>query len=269
VSIAIENVPPYEQISSEPIREAGATLSAVRAAQDEAKKALVEAEQTLPSSQWKDAEAAEQARAEGKPEPKTRNHTAAHEKRIADLEHEQRVADLALKRARGALEAVLAEHGQAWADELTTSVEAMRVEWGNSVEGLIGLHSQLSAALSVARVVGIGELPKVNALPFRRRQIANAEFASPQPDVPAFVQMGDVLAALAGVVEVEPDVEKVPVEHRPPRALSSELRDRADVENEVGEREAFHNSERVAERRRRAEQNRQAGEEALSQSLAG
>jgi hypothetical protein len=268
VSIVIENLPPYEQISSEPIREAAATRSAARAAQDEAKKALVEAEQTLPSSQWKDAEAAEAARAEGKPEPKTRSHTAAHEKRIADLEHEQRVAELALTRARGELEAALAEHGQAWADELTTSVEAMRVEWGNSVEGLIALHSQLSAALSVARVVGIGELPKVNALPLRRRQIANAEFASPQPDVPAVIETSAVLAALASVIEVEPEVEKVPVEH-PHLKGASELRAQARVEDEIGERAEFHSPERVAERRRRAEQNRQAGEEALSQSLAG
>jgi hypothetical protein len=166
VSIVIENLPPYEQINSEPIREAAATLSAAKSAQDEAKKALVEAEQTLRSSQWEDAKAAEAARAEGKPEPKTRSHTVAHEKRIADLEREQRVAELALTRARDALEAALAEQGQAWADELTTSVEALRGEWQRDMTELIGLHGRLTAALSVARIAGIGELPKIGALPF-------------------------------------------------------------------------------------------------------
>ena len=45
VSIAIENLPPYEQISSEPIREAAATPrpSAARGAADEAKKTHVAA----------------------------------------------------------------------------------------------------------------------------------------------------------------------------------------------------------------------------------
>jgi hypothetical protein len=267
VSIAIENLPPYEQISSEPIREAAATLSAARSAKEQARKDLIELEQTRESAEWADAEASEQAQAEGRAEPK-RTLVAAHDKKTDEARHKTKVSDLAHTRARGALEAALAEHGQAWADELATSVEAMRVEWGNVVEGLIGLHGRLSAALSVARVVGIGELPKIGALPFRRRQIQNADFASPQPDVPAFVPTGDVLAALAGVLEVQPDIEKTPVQH-PHLKGASELRGQARVEDEIAERAEFMSPERAAERQRRSEQNRQAGEEALSQTLTG
>jgi hypothetical protein len=266
VSIVVENLPPYEQISSEPIRQAAATLSAARSAKEQARKDLIELEQTRESAEWADAEASEQAQAEGRAEPK-RTHVAAHDKKTDEARHKAKVSDLALTRARGALEAALDEHGQAWTDELATSVETMRVEWGNSVEGLIALHSQLNAALSVARVVGIGELPQVGALPFRRRQIANAEFATGQPDVPAFVDTGDVLAALASVIEVEPVVEKVPVEH-PHLKGASELRGQGRVEDEIDEREAFHSPERVAERRRRAEQNRAGHDEAIAATLA-
>ncbi len=85
-------VPPYQEITHEAIAAKGAGYDAAKTALAESKRSLVEAQQELPQSQWKDAEAAETARAEGKPELKTRTHTQQHEKRIADLEHEQRVS---------------------------------------------------------------------------------------------------------------------------------------------------------------------------------
>ncbi len=100
MSIAIENLPPYEQISSEPIREAAATLSAARGAADEAKKTHVQLEQELPNAQQEDAAADERLRAEGKPKLKGRPATQAAEKGIADAAHEQRVCELAVERAR-------------------------------------------------------------------------------------------------------------------------------------------------------------------------
>jgi hypothetical protein len=268
VSITVESLPSYEQISSEPIRETAAAFSAARAAKEQARKDLIELEQTREAAEWADAEAAEKARTEGKTEPK-RSHVAEHEKKTDAARHELKVATLAETRARDALQAAVVEHGAAWAAEVAESVQALSAEWGNAVEGLVGLHGRLSAALSVARVVGVGKVPKVGALPFSRRQITNAEFASPQPDQPAYVGTGAVLAALARVVQPESDADEAPAEHGQWLYGSNPLRGRGDVENEIAEREAFHDPERVAERRRRAERNRQAGQEALEQTLAG
>jgi hypothetical protein len=279
-SIAIENLPAYEQISSEPIRESAARFDAARSAREQARKDLIELEQTREAAEWADAEAAEKARAEGKAEPK-RSHVAVHDKKTDEVRHELKVATLAETRARDVLQAAIGEHGGAWAGEVGESVEALSAEWADTVEGLIALHGRLTAALSVARVVGIGTVPRIRALPFRRRQIENAEFASPQQDVPAYVPTGDVLAALASVIEPEPDVEKTPVQHPPRRGEGSNLlRGRGDVENEIAERRAFDEHARspegmaerervVARRRQRAERNRQEREQALAESLAG
>lgn len=268
MSIAIENLPSYEQISSEPIRSAVAALSAAKGAADEAKKTHIQLEQELPNAHQQDAAADERLRAEGKPKLKGRPATQAAEKGIAEAAHEQLVCELAVGRARDELVASLAEHGEAWAAEVAESVEALSREWVNTVEGMIGLHGKLTAAVSVARGVGIGKVPQVGSLPFSRRQIDNAEFASPQPDQPAYIGTPDVLAALARVVQPEPDAEKAPVTHAQWRYDLNPLRGRGDVEGEIAEREAFHEPERVAARRSRAEQNRQAGQEA-QQTLTG
>jgi hypothetical protein len=281
--IAVENVQklPYEAISNEPIRDAAAAYSAARAAADEAKKTHVQLEQELPNAHQEDAAADERLRAEGKPKLKGRPATQAAERGVADAAHEHRVAELALTRARGALEAALAEHGQAWADELTTSVEAMCVEWGNSVEGLIALHAQLAGALSVARrVMQTAELPRIAALGFERRAVEGVEFASPQPRRPAFIQTTTVLDALARAIKVEPDVEPEPVVHPPWKGTGSLNRGQANVDEEIEQRRAFDRyaespegiAERdrvIAERRRRRERHGQAGQEAREQELAG
>jgi hypothetical protein len=72
MDIAIENLPAYEQISNEHIREAAAQLDAARVALDEAKKSHTQVELELPASEWLDAEIAAEARRASKPESKTR-----------------------------------------------------------------------------------------------------------------------------------------------------------------------------------------------------
>jgi hypothetical protein len=183
--------------------------------------------------------------------------------------HEHKVAEVAQTRARGALEAALAEHGEAWADALTTSIEAIGTQWERVVGELISLHGQLGAAVKVARAVGIGELPSVGALPFARKQIQNVEFASGQPPAPAYVSTSDVLEALASVTEPQPDIDKSPVEHPPlgDGRGSALLRGQAGVEREIAERGAFaeqaRDPERVADRRRRSEQLREQNRAAV------
>ena len=74
VSIAaIDSLPLYESISSSPICEAAAQHDATRAAIDQARKDVTEWEQTREAAEWRGADAAEKARAEGRTEPKRSN----------------------------------------------------------------------------------------------------------------------------------------------------------------------------------------------------
>ncbi len=96
-------LPPYVEIAQQQIREAAAAWDGAKATLDEAGKSHTQAEQELPASEWRDAEVAAEARAAGKPEPKTRSHTAKHEQRIRDLAHELKVATLTEQSAFQAL----------------------------------------------------------------------------------------------------------------------------------------------------------------------
>jgi len=86
-------LPPYTEINHPVIREAAAAWDGARATLESARREVVELEQTAEQAQWADAEAAEQARAEGKAEPK-RTHIAAHEKKLDAARHEAKVAEL-------------------------------------------------------------------------------------------------------------------------------------------------------------------------------
>ena len=274
-SIAVENVQKlgYEAISHEAIRDAVAALDAARATADEAKKTHVQLEQELPNAQQQDAAADERLRAEGKPKLKGRPATQAAEKGIADAEHERRVCELAVDRARSELAAALDEHGAAWTAEVDADVQTMTVEWQNTVEGLSALHSRFVESLRIARVVGIGVGPRIGTVPFERRAIENVEFAAGQPKMPAYIAMGEVLAALIGVVEPEPP-EPEPVEHPPLKGVNP-LHGRRDVEREIAERREF--AERASSpegieareeaRRQRNEQFHQQNDQALAESL--
>jgi hypothetical protein len=272
VSIAIENVQqlPYEAISNQAVSSAVAALSAARVAADEAKKTHVQLEQELPNAHQEDAAADERLRAEGKPRLKGRPATQAAEKGIADAAHEQLVCELAVGRARDELVAALDEHGAAWAGEVAETIEALQGQWQAVTGELSALHARLASSVRIGRAVGMGSLPSVGTLPFMRRQIDNCEFATGQPAVPAFIGTGDVLAALAAAVEVEPQEQPEPVKHGQWMGGGSPNAEHGAVQDEMRERREF--AERVApdveRRRRRNAQLRAEGEAALAEQAA-
>jgi len=256
----------YERITNKPIRDAVAHLHATNNARHEAKLDVIELEQERPQAEWQDAEQAEQARAEGKPEPK-RSAVAAHDRKLDQARHEEKVAELALQRAQKALSDALAQHGDAWRDEVRDSVEALNAEWQRDVSELIALHGRLETALMVAHVV-IGKQPQVGALCFPPKSIRGLDLAAPQPKgAHGVITTPDVLAALHELATPEPDVEQEPQQHRPPvMPGNSPTRGQRDVEDEIAERERFleraRDPKRVAERRQRSERLRAENEAA-------
>jgi hypothetical protein len=266
MDIAIENLPPYEAISCTPICEATAGLDAAKAACLSARRDLIELEQTKEAAEWRDAEAADKARAEGKAEPK-RSHVAVHDRKTDEARHEHKVATLAETRARDALQVALDEHGQTWVEEVTGSVEALRIEWQNAIEGLLALHGRFGAELSVARAV-VGNKPGVAALGFKPSQIRDIDFAVGTNNRvnTGWIATGEVLAGLADLGTPQPEPEPFQPTPLPRGHGSSLLRGQAGVEDEIAERREFaeraRDPERVAERRQLAERLRAENEAA-------
>jgi hypothetical protein len=234
-SIDPARLPPYERITCAPISEAVAALDAARAALAEAKKSLVAAQQELPQSQWADAEAAEKARAEGKPEPKTRSHTQQHERRIENLEHEQRVCQLAAERSERELLAAVDAHGQQWAEEVDATCDGLLKQWQAEVSEVSALYGQLASVLAIRRVISEGKQPRVGAVEFAPAQVQGREWAGGQgPSVRPIVQVGDILAALGEVGKIPPEPE--PVVQPPLARKPSDLENAAPVAEEISER---------------------------------
>jgi hypothetical protein len=154
MEFSIDQLPPYEQISEPHIRDAAGAVSAARAALDEAKKAHTQAELELPASEYKDAELAAEARAAGKPEPKTRQHTVAHEKRIRDLAHELKTCEVMALTASDGLEDAIEQYGETYAAEIEQTCSDLAGEWRQLVEQQITLHAKLQqASLVRSRVI--------------------------------------------------------------------------------------------------------------------
>lgn len=235
--IVIEKLPPYEQISHATIREAAASLDAAGSARGQARKDLVELEQTREQAEWADAEAVERARAEDKPEPK-RTHVAAHDRKTDEARHELKVSELAERRAVEELEDALEQHGAAWAAEVAEAFDTLRGEWEATVGELIGLHARLNAAQTVARAVG-GSQPGVGAIGLKPGQIGDLEVLSGQHGKLGWVGVPDVLALLSELGVPKPD--PAPQQHRPPRGPGGdpELLAHAGVRREIDERRAF------------------------------
>ena len=196
-------VPPYQEISHEAIAAKAAEWDVAKTTLAESKRSLVEAQQELPQSQWKDAGAAETARAEGKPEPKTRTHTQQHEKRIADLEHEQRVSQLAEQRAFDALQAALDQHQAEWADQIERETAALDEAWRDAVGALTALYAQRRRTIAIrGQVIGDGRRG-VQTVPL---SLAQAQSRS--------IAVGDLLAALTDVGMPVPEPEPSPQQQR-------------------------------------------------------
>jgi hypothetical protein len=256
------------------ISEAAAGWNAARAALETARKDVNELELTKEAAEWKDAEAAEAARAEGKPEPK-RTHVAAHDKKLDEARHEQRIATLAEQRTFDALQAAVDAHQGEWAESVERDVEALDGEWADVVDQLLNLHARRTRALAVRRLVVGGGRRTDTALGFLIGQIHEIGFASGQGrNARGWIAAGDVLGALADLGMPEPVIEPTPVQHRPPNGpLRSPNRGMAPVEEEIAERREFAEHaalpEQVEARQRRNEAHREANRLAAEEQAAG
>jgi len=205
---SIDQLPAPESISSKPIATAAAALRDAAKDREQRRKDLVELEQTREAAEWRDAEAAEKARAEGKPEPK-RTHVAAHDRKTDEARHELKVAELAVERTRQMLGAALDEHGEAWIEDVERELATHDEVWAAAVNTLIGLHGKRAAARAIARAIGLRH-PDVGACGFQRRQVNGVEFTSGQPrDQLAWIYVEDVLAVLSDLgVPPEPALDE-------------------------------------------------------------
>jgi hypothetical protein len=205
-------LPPYTEIDHPLIRQAAAEWDGARTTLESSRREVVELEQTREAAEWKDAEAAEKARAEGKPDPK-RTNVAAHEKKLDQARHEAKVAELAEDRAFNDLQSALDEHTAAWAESVEVDVQELNDDWQTALAALTTLHARRSRALAIRAMV-IGETPGAFAVGFSAGQLLNVELASGQAGEKAFLHTGDVLAGLAALGVAKPPAE--PQEHRPP-----------------------------------------------------
>jgi hypothetical protein len=206
-------LPPYTEIDHPAIREAAAAWDGARATLESARRDVVELEQTREQAEWKDAEAAERARAEGKAEPK-RTHVAAHEKKLDAARHEAKIAELAEDRAFNVLQDALDEHSGQWAETIEQETHRLADEWAEVIATVTAVHERRSRLLAIRSMV-VGETPGAGVVGFTPSQLLNVEFASGARET-AFVQTGDVLAALAALGASEQREDTPRQQHRPP-----------------------------------------------------
>jgi hypothetical protein len=229
-------LPPYEWITCAPISKAAAALDAAKAALDQARKDLIDLEQTREQAEWRDAAASENARAEQKPEPK-RSHVAAHDRKTDDARHQVKVAQLAAERAEREMFAAVDEHGQEWALDVQATCDALLERWTAAVAQITTLYGELAAAFSIRRAVVEGKQPHIGALEFAPSQVQNREWASGQsPSVRPVVQVGDVLAAMAEIGTMAPQSEPVVQPPLPTAGGDPRLLGTAGVQREISER---------------------------------
>jgi hypothetical protein len=216
-------LPPYDQIDQDEIREAAAAWDAAKASLESARRDVVELEGTREAAEWLDAEAAEKARAEGKPEPK-RSHVAEHDKKLDQAQHEHRVAQLTEERTFNELQAALDEHQGEWAESIERAVKALDEQWAATVNQLTTLHAQRASVFTVRRLV-VGGQRDVGIVGFTPSQIHDIEFAPFTHKQIGHVAVGDVLAGLADL-GFEPAVE-TPVERPRPKSGHDPFEDEA------------------------------------------
>lgn len=227
------------QISSKPIAERVAALADARAAKETARKDVNEYELTREQAEWADAQASEEARAAGKPEPK-RSHVAEHDRKLDEARHRHRVETLAEQRAVNDLQAVLDEHGQAWVESIVADLANLDDAWVEQVNALANLNARRASASAVMATV-CGPTNRLGAVPFAPREINGVDVV-PIADEwgqrikqTAHIAPEDVLAGLLKLGTVpEPEPAK-PVVHAPPLRRSP-LLDLPEVQQEIAER---------------------------------
>jgi hypothetical protein len=239
VSIAIENLPPYEQISHPQVREAVGALDAMKVAREQARRDLIACEQEdLELARQADAETEARCRREGKKPPAKRVKTEQAERRLADLAHELLVQDKLLQQAHDDVLAALDELGTEWATEVGKACEDLTAEFHAGVNELIAVHARLLRARKVAQVVVGGKLPTVGVIELDRRQLQGIELAQGSAGT-AFVQVSELLTAISSVGQPEPEPEPQGPPGPPLIKSPSPTSGVGAVDQERAERDAF------------------------------
>jgi hypothetical protein len=229
-------LPVHTEIDHPAIREAAAAWDGAKATLEGARKDLVELEQTRDAAEWRDAEAAQEARAAGKPEPK-RSHVAVHDKKLDEARHRLKVETLSETQAFNSLQDALDEHQADWGESVERAVQAVNDEWTSALEQLVEIHARRSALLAIKAMVVGGDQPSVAAMGFRSGQIRGLDFAQGAGRQTGYVPTGDVFAGLEALGMPAPPTPE-PVQHAVPRG-SNPLRGQAGVEHEIAERRRF------------------------------
>jgi hypothetical protein len=247
-------LPAYSEVSHDVIAAKAAEWDAAKAALNEAKRTEVELEQTRAQAEQADAEACEQARHEGKPDPK-RTRVAAHDRKLDSARHEHRVAVIAEDRAFNALQSALDEHLDAWLTEVSAEVESLDERWQEAVDSVSKLHAERAHAVRVARMIG-SEHQAVAVVPLERRQLAGIELMNGSPTT-AHVAVEHMLGGLQAL-GVPPEPEPEPERQKPVRTQGL-AESHGGAQREMQERRRFNEhmaspegeAERAAARERR------------------
>jgi hypothetical protein len=207
-------LPPYEEISHEAIRDAAARWDATKSTLRERRQDVVELEQTREAAEWRDAEAAEAARAASKPEPK-RSHVQEHDKKLDAARHELKIATLAEGRAFDGLQEALDAHQGEWLADATREIEALSKVWSAAVATLAELHGKLAHAQRSRTFASNGDREAdgsgvlTGAIRVGQRDVQG--LAGQGPNAIGTLDVGFVfaeLAAMARVPEPEPSPER-------------------------------------------------------------
>ncbi len=142
------------EISNLPIRQATVALDAARAAELHAKRTVIHLEQTRSNAEWADAEAAEKARAEDKPEP-DRTATIAHDQEQEAAAHEHKIAQLTTARAEATLQDVQREHGATYVQEAKDRLQSAESAFHASLRKLQTDYSEFASAVSHGKDLGL------------------------------------------------------------------------------------------------------------------
>jgi hypothetical protein len=182
----------------------------------------------LPASEWRDAEIEDQAIAANKPTPKVRAHTAKHEQLIQDLAHRLKVMQLGEARARDALRAALAEHGDTWrADYVADAAERLQTAesaFQTSLRKLTTDYGAYASAVATGRQLDI-EHAGVGIFPFdARRDFADRPELAQGANPKATIAVETVLGKLADLGTSTP---QEPVRVGMPDRVGAQLQARA------------------------------------------
>jgi hypothetical protein len=205
--ITPDNLLNYETVTEPHLHDAGAVLSAAKAAVKDALKDYEGKRQDLlPQAEQADAQASADAIEAGKPEPKTRVNTAKAEESIKDAAHHLRTREILAGKAYGAAQKAIDQYGKAWAAERTKLKRDQEQAWSRLMDEIETLHAEREAARTIARAAG-DQFLAVAAVAFRHRQLGDIELARGSMDT-AHIFTADILAGLRGLgVQKQPEAK--------------------------------------------------------------